>query len=85
MSNHPRRFGADRNQNNREFAKQQKRERLAKIEKDYSPRGIPAPCGCEYEAGSWTVCDAHRRDPESAPWTDDDSTRREEPPEDDDA
>ena len=30
------------------------------IEKDYSPRGTPAPCGCEWETGTWTVCDAHR-------------------------
>ena len=46
------------------------------IEKDYTPRGIPAPCGCEYEAGAWTVCEKHRRDPEGAPFTDDDSIRR---------
>lgn len=41
------------------------------IEKDYSPRGIPAPCGCEWEGGSWTVCDAHRGNPENAPWNSD--------------
>lgn len=23
-------------------------------------RGVPAPCGCEYEAGTWYICDAHR-------------------------
>lgn len=40
------------------------------IEKDYSPRGVPAPCGCEWESGSWTVCNAHRSNPEGAPWVD---------------
>ena len=85
MSKHPRRFGADRNQNNREFAKQQKRERQAMIEKNYDPITYPAPCGCHWSLGAWDVCEKHRRDPEGAPFTDDDSVRREEPPEDDDA